>query len=170
MYLNTGKEIINVDGMLVEKDLYELVQRIKAYDENLEVMYLDPSRSLGEFSDAPWIIAERCKDGQLRTVFSVWDMNESVLERIWNADNQKFHVQAKMEQHNANVRAEVARRYQEQRDEAMDIVEHILRNPRIRYSFPSTTGETVTLDDTVGVIKRVGEPDNSRDGSPESST
>ena len=170
MYLDTGKELINVDGMIVEKDLYHLVQKIKEYDENLEVMYLDPSRSLREFSDAPWIIAERCRDGQLRTVFSVWKMDDSVLERIYQADNEKFHVLHNLDKHNDGIRREVARRYQEQRDEARDIVEHVLRSPKGRYSFPSTTGETVTLDDHVGVIKRVGEPDHSRDDHSQGAT
>lgn len=163
MQLNTGREVINVDGVLVEKGVYDLVAKIKEYDENLEVLYLDPSRVMVEAFDAPWMIAERCKDGQLRTVFSVWELNDSVLERIWQADNQKFNVQTRLEANNESARQEIRRRYQDVRDEAKDIVQHILKNPKGRYSFPSTTGETVTLDDHVGVIKRVGEPDHSRD-------
>jgi hypothetical protein len=167
MHLDTGREIVNIDGVQVEKNVLDIIEKLQEYDENLQVFYLDPSRVDADFADAPWLIAEKCKDGKFRKVFTCWELNDSVLERVWKADNQKHNVGALLEKNNEDVRAEIRRRYEEVRAEARDIVEHVLRSPKGRYSFPSTTGETVTLDDHVGVISRVGEPDHSRNDHSE---
>jgi len=84
--LDLGNGMIQIDGLIVDKALYSIMEKVKEYDPNLEVMYCDPNRA--EPFDAPWVIVERCNDGLYRRVFEVWDLNESVLERIYNADTR----------------------------------------------------------------------------------
>lgn len=154
--LDLGNGFLNVDGNIVEKDVYNIAQRIKHYDENLEILYLDPDRYDRTVNDAPYIIAERCKDGNLRRVFEVWTLDESVLERIESADTQRHDLMAIMDGRLVEFKNEREQRYKEKTLEAKDVFAHLLKNPSTTYTFPNAAGEIVTMDDKFGVTKRDG--------------
>lgn len=138
--------MVNVDGMMVELDALRIAEAIKEYDPNLEILCVDPSIAT-DVSEAPFVIAEHCKDGILRPIFSCWSLDGTVLERIRGADSNKVSLTATMDKVKADLQLQRTRRYEETRLEQKDIVEHIagmkskytVRDPR--------TGELLTFFD-----------------------
>ena len=142
-------------GVIVHRDVLNIVDKIRAYDENLEVQYLDPDR-FPEFGDAPYRIVERCKDGFTRLVFSVWELDERVLERLYKADTARVDVMANLDANNARVKTEANRRFKEEiLSEAHDIMKSAMKAPTT-FKFKNNDGELVTLEDDKGVVKREG--------------
>lgn len=137
-------EMIEVDGHLVAKDALMIAEQIKRYDENLEVVCIDPM-SGPNINEAPFLICERCKDGQLRRVFEAWELDERVLQRIYQADQRRFDTLEQINKTNAQVEADNLRRYQEQRDESKDLVAHIAGARKSDYSFRNREGEHITI-------------------------
>lgn len=131
------------DGQFVERDVLNIIEKIYHYDPNLKVQYLEEAASLG---DAPYRIIERCRDGQWRTVFYVWQLDERVLERLYAADTQRHNVLGRMDAHNASLRKDQERRYEDKRLEQVDIAKHVLASPKGRYSF-TYDGKWVEIDD-----------------------
>ncbi len=129
-------------GVYVERDTLHIVERIQEYDPNLRVKYLDPDRG-GELGDPPYKIFERCPDGHERLVFSVWSLDERVLERLWAADTQKNNVLLRLDGTNAAARNNLTRRFQEQRESAIDIVEAVVRSPKTSYTVPGDVPGTM---------------------------
>jgi hypothetical protein len=132
------------DGSLCESDVLNVIQKINEYDPgHLKVQYLERAAATG---DAPWRIIELCKDGEWRVLFYVWQMDERVLERLRAADCYTVDVMFSMDKHNASLRAVEGRRFQEKMGEAKDIVEHVLKSPKGRYTFRDGD-KLVTIDD-----------------------
>lgn len=152
MKLNTGEKFINVDGNLVEEDALRIAEAINDYDENLVVLCVDPARS--DFNDAPFIIAECRPDGTFDRIFECWELNQSVLERVEQADMTRYDVQAKIDHINAQVRGEWRKRYEERKEIWKDIVLTGLkhRNSSFTYKNPDT-GELVTIRDNAPMEK-----------------
>lgn len=117
----------------VHNDVLRISEKIVEYDPNLVLKFLDPGLS-EDINDAPWALFEKCKDGVERLVFYIWELNDTVLERLYLADMQKHDIQARLEKKNAQARKDRQRRYQEQRDEARDLVHHIIRSPKTSYT------------------------------------
>lgn len=148
--LNTGKDLVDIGPYKVERDVLEIIQRLYDYDPNVEVVMLDPSRA--EFMDAPYMLVENCKDGFQRKIFEVWELNETVLERLYKCDLSRRNVLEEMDKYNAQVRRDAQRRYEEEREEMKDVLKHILKSPKGQYSFPNANGEIVTVDSHRGII------------------
>lgn len=136
------------DGTIMERDVLRIAERITEYDPNLVIQYLDPARG-GDLTDAPYRIAERCPDGMVRTVFSVWTLDESVLERIYNADTQRHSIQQILDVKNQAARDNRERRYKEQQEEVRDIISHVFNSPKGTYTFREPThNKLVKIDDS----------------------
>ena len=86
----TGDHVL-VDGMIVERDALMIAEAIRDYDENLVVLCVDPNHVSG-ISEEPFVIAERDDAGVLHPVLRAWTLDQSVLDRIWLADNKKFNT------------------------------------------------------------------------------
>lgn len=151
-HLDTGEKVVNVEGLLVERDVLGIIEAIQDYSDRLVVMYIDPNRA--DFSSAPWLIAERCNDGLLRRVMEVWELDKTVLDRIRAADTHTLDVLDAIGNHNAKVRLEKERHFKDEAAELNDLMVAVLKNPKTTYSFPTPMGEIVTLDDHLGVVKR----------------
>lgn len=136
------------DGVYVEQDVLNIVEKIQQYDPNLKVKYVDPNRA--EFGDEPYRIVEVCPDGMERVLFGVWELNELVLERIYAADKMKTDVLANIDSHNRMINQGIQSRYEDQKLEANDIVAHYLESRKGRWSFKNDAGQKVTLDDQEG--------------------
>jgi len=137
-------------GVLVERDVLNIVEKIRAYDPNLEIQFLDPAKG-ADMYDAPYRIVEKCRDGFQRVVFTVWKLDETVLERIYQADSARSDILARLDANNARVRMEQNRRFREDIiGEAHDIAVHLLKNPSTTYSFHNTEGEVVKIEDDKG--------------------
>jgi len=131
------------DNSFVERDVLNIIEKIYHYDPNLKVQYLEQAASLG---DAPWRIVELCRDGQWRTVFYVWTLDQRVLDRLYAADTHHHNVLAKLDAHNASLKRDAQRRYEDKRLEQLDITKHVLDSPKGRYSF-NYDGRWVEIDD-----------------------
>lgn len=158
--LNTAQDLIQIaPETIMERGVFQIVEDIRNYGDfygQIDVAYLDPAKG-GSFTDAPYIVFQRCYDGKARVVFSVWELNASVLERVRAADTRYVDVGELVEKHNAKVREELAKKGREKMQEAGDIYSHALANAKTSYSFPNTEGDIVTLDDAVGIVKRNGQ-------------
>lgn len=122
------------NGVLVERDVYDIARRVTEYDPNLKVQFLNDA-ALGP-GEAPYRIVENCKDGIERPVFSVWVLDETVLQRIFAADNQKFDVQGFVDKTNAKARNNENNRYKEALSEAREITTTVLKSPKSTFSVP----------------------------------
>jgi hypothetical protein len=157
--LNTIDDLLaaNPDSVLADqRDVFRIVEEIRRIDPNLDVAYLDPDRVGESLFDAPYAVYERCRDGVPRLLFSVWKLDDSVIDRVRQADTLAFDINGAVERANQRTREEIQKRGKERMAEGGDIVKHVLANPKTTYSFPSSTGEVVTLQDDYGIIKREG--------------
>lgn len=127
-------ELVRVNGQLVERDVLGIVKKIQEYDPNLKVQYLESASSVGE---APYRIVETCRDGIERLVFSVWVLDESVLQRLFAADNQRWNVLSNLEQNNNKVREQQNRRFKEEAlGSAREVTNAVLSSPKSTYTVP----------------------------------
>jgi len=156
----TAQDFVQVaPNARVEKGVLEVIDWIRDYDPNLDVMYLNPDRLDTSPFDAPWIIVEHCFDGKTRLVFSCWDMNESVKQRIIAADMSLRDLNAAIEKNNQAVREALKKSSQEKMAEAGDILTHAMKAPTT-YTFHNHEGELIKLEDDKGVVRRDGkDPD-----------
>lgn len=143
-----GRLIELAQGVYVERDVLNIAEKIREYDDNLRLQYLDPDHSEAGLSDAPWRVVEICRDGLPRIVLSAWELDDRILERLYAADTQRFDLLAAIDGKNRVVKQDKNRRYQEEREQEMDIITSILKSPKGRYSFEAPrTGNLVTIDD-----------------------
>lgn len=136
------------DGQLVEHDVLNIVEKIRNYDPNLQIKYVDPMRA--EFGDAPYRITEKCPDGMERIVMEVWELDERILDRIMAADNSRNNVLLSIDNNNLLAKKTQERRYEEVRLEEQDLITSYLRSPKGRFSFKRKDGALVTIDDQEG--------------------
>lgn len=131
--MDVNKRLVELaEGVLVEDDVLRIVERIREYDPNLVIQYCARPDSI---ADAPYRIMELCPDGHKRLVFSVWQLDNTVMERIYNADNQRHNTLLLLDKANEKARRENRRRYDEEREQAKDIVAHVFASPKNTYSF-----------------------------------
>lgn len=147
MQYNAGSEIIEVTpGMFVERDALRVVEAIRAYDPNLDVICLDPSRAEG-ISDHPYIVVEKCNDGQLRPVCRAWKLDDELIARVQAADCQRRDVMEDILNAERNFKLNNERRYKEWREEVADQVKHIA-GMKSKYTVrDSNTGDLITFYD-----------------------
>jgi hypothetical protein len=154
----TPEETTNVTqiapGVFVDDDVLGIVDWIREYDPQLDVLYLDPARHDLAPDDPPYKIVEKCRDGLTRIVLSCWTLDATVKERIYRADNQRHNVLLTLDQHNAKVKDDQTRRFNEERERDADLIGHILKNPRTTYTFCNDKGELIRLEDDYGVVRR----------------
>lgn len=149
-----NKRLVDLaDGFLVEHDVLNVVEKIRNYDPNLRVKYVDPMRA--EFGDAPYRITELCPDGMERLVMEVWELDDRVVERIVAADNSRNNVLVSLDDTNLIASKIQERRYEEIRLEDQDLIHSYLKSPKGKYSFNRRDGALVTIDDQEGRKHRV---------------
>lgn len=155
--MDVKKRLIELaEGVYVEADVLNVVEKIRSYDSNLRVKFLDPA--LASAGDPPYKIVELCPDGIERVVFGVWELNEQVLERLYAADNTRTNVLVDLHGNNLLAKKEQERRYEEVVSEDRDIIASYLRSPKGRYSFHRREDDAlVTIDDQEGRRHKVNE-------------
>ena len=132
------------DSSWVERDVLRIAEAIQDYDENLKLQFLGDRAAAG---DAPYRLVELCPDGHWRVVFDIWELDDRVLERLFNADTRRVDILLSLDRNNNRVRRDNDRRYRESMAEAKDIVKHMLKSSKGKYSFPNNDGDIVTVDD-----------------------
>jgi len=140
----TGNFIV-VDGLIVERDAQNIVDRVREYDPNLDVMCLDPAMGDG-LNDAPFLLIwKRPSDGAWERVFEFWALDERVLERIYNADQTRFSAMLKIEDMEAAIEKANKQRYQEFRDEAKEVMLAAVVNKSSSFSLINKEGDLVKI-------------------------
>lgn len=119
----TGRYVI-LDGNIVERDALRIAEAIQDYDPNLVLLCLNPERTEG-ISDEPFVVAERGRDGVLRPVLRAWVLDDTILERLYNSDTHKRNVFNDLVSLENKQQANIQYKYQEQRGEIRDVVQHI---------------------------------------------
>lgn len=133
-------------GVYVERDVLNVVEKVKEYDPNLSIKYCEPYNALP--TDAPYKLVERCRDGIERVVFDIWELNGSILDRLLDADTMKHNVFVDMEGHNLIVRERENQRYKETLELAHDVTVSMLKSPKHKWSYKDEiTGNVTTFDD-----------------------
>lgn len=155
--MDVKKRLIELaDGSYVEADVLNIVEKIRDYDPNLNVKYVDPA--LADPSDPPYKVVELCPDGIERVVFGVWELDEKVLERLYAADNARTNVLVDIHGNNILAQKEMDRRYREVCLEDQDVVSHLLKSPKGRYSFRRRMDDAlIVVDDDNKRIHKVHE-------------
>lgn len=123
------------EGVLIEEDTLGVIRQIMEYDERLRVKYLRPGA--GDITDAPYAIFELCPDGKERLVFTVWELDQRVMERLYLADTQKHDIIARIDGANQRARRDSQRRFRDSMEEAADIAAHVIRSPKTEYTIPA---------------------------------
>lgn len=147
MYYDPGHgNMIAVDGMLVERDVFGTIQKIQEYDENLRVLYVDPAQS--DISDAPYVICEIGRDGKLYKVFEAWAMDDRVYQRVIEADQARFNALEVIGEYEKKAEEAINRRYADDSEKKRDLIERVLKSTKSHYSYKDeTTGDKVTIYD-----------------------
>lgn len=138
----TGEHVV-VDGSIVERDALHIAERIKEYDPNLELLCLNDPMS--NFRDAPFVVCERRPDGTLHRVFEAWELDERILERIFNADSERFDPLAHVETLEKKRKRELDARYKETIAENNDILLHAILSRTSSYTVKNTKDELVRI-------------------------
>lgn len=144
--MDTQKRLVELaTGEWMEEGSYEIVRKIQEYDPNLRVQYLDPERA-SDLTDAPYRILELCPDGIPRVVFTVWELDERVIERLHRADSQRGNILQGLDGRNLLVEKARKRRYDDESDALKGLVADVLRSPKDTYSATNpVTGEKHTF-------------------------
>lgn len=128
-------------GVFIEEDVLGVVRAIQAYDENLVVQYLDPNQH-SDITDAPYRIMEKCPDGHYRLVFSVWELDNRVLDRLHAADTQKHDILGRVDRSNNSVKLGWEKRYRAEIEAVSEMMSDVLRSPKDTYTAKNpVTGE-----------------------------
>lgn len=145
MKLDTNRELIEVDGMLVESDALRVAEALKAYDPNLEVICVDPDKA--EVNEAPFLICEYV-NGAFRRIFETWVLDNRVLDRIKLSDTQSNNILLNIDKTNEVNYQRKQQRFKDILNDKNDLVLHIVKDKKSRYSYKDeATGEKVTMFD-----------------------
>ena len=158
----TGDYIV-IDGLIVERKASDIVQKIKEYDENLEVFFCDPDTA--EFNDAPYVLCWRDQHGILKKVFEFWEMDDRIIERIYLADQNRFDAFARMEKIEAQLKKAQEDRYRETREESNQLFLDVLRSPKSSYSFENKEGDLIRINERGPVVRNNGKKSFSEVGN-----
>lgn len=144
-----GWDAISMDGDLVrvEDDVAHVVKEVSRLWPDLKVQYCENP----ENGDAPFRVVELCHDNVWRPVLSVWQLDNRLLDMLYNCDSYKVNILAQLDAHNAQVRKEQKEVENSWRTAAKDVLLQMLRSPKGRYTIPDPRpgheGEVVVIDD-----------------------
>lgn len=141
-YFDPGDgNMVMVDGMMVERDALSIAEKIHEYDENLEVMCLDPSYA--QVNEAPFVIVERRGDILIR-VFEAWELDERILDRLYLSDRNRTDVQNLLAGKQLEIRNARESRYKEKKDKSNEMILDIIKSPKSSYSVKKDNGDILT--------------------------
>jgi len=147
MDLNVGlKETVMVDGAVVEKDALRIAEAVQKINPNLKVVCLDPAKA--GINEAPFMVVELCVDGVWRPVFSAWQLDQRILDRIHMADRFAGNeALALVEEAEALYYKREGQRFKEEQDQRIDLVASIVRSRKSSFTFKNEEGVWVTINE-----------------------
>lgn len=142
-------------GVYVERDVLNIAEKIKEYDDNLRLKFCQPT--LANPTDAPYKLVEVCRDGMERVVFDIWTLDGSILDRLRDADTRKNDILLSMDGKNLLARKEENYRYRESLELAHDVTVSMLKSNKHKWSYKDElTDRTITFDDREKTYKLKG--------------
>jgi len=140
----TGDHVV-VDGQIVERDALHIAERIKEYDEDLEIMCVDPD--LSDINDAPFVICWRRPNGTLVKVFEAWQLDNTILERVALADQYRYDAFDRVTTLEEAAKKLKEDRYRDMQLENQEVVAAAVKNLKSSFSFKNKEGDKVTIHD-----------------------
>jgi hypothetical protein len=142
-------DAVSMDGELVrvEDDVAHVVKEINRLWPDLKVQYCpDPDPG-----DAPYRVVELCHDNVWRPVLTAWTLDNRLLDMLHDCDSYKVNVLAKLDAHNAQIRAQQKEAENSWRTAAKDVLLQVFRSSKGSYTIPDTRpgheGEIIFIDD-----------------------
>jgi hypothetical protein len=149
-----GKNYIQMGHLLVEEDALRIAQAVKDYDENLDIICLDPSMPGVKCTSAPFMVIQRVRDGTYQKVFECWELDMRVLERLWAADQHRNNQWQTLQQMELAAKEGMEKRYRERIIEAGELAFDILKSPRSSYTVLNKDGDELTFREDSPVVTR----------------
>lgn len=146
MHLDTGTKYVVIDGQIVETDALRIAEKIHDYDHNLNLICADPDTA--SFSTAPFMVVCRNTDGSYYCVLEAWQLDDRILERLYNSDQRKSNVMDKLESAEARHRKLKEDRYKERVGDGLEMGITALKSGKSTYSFKNEDGEHVEMRDS----------------------
>jgi hypothetical protein len=129
-------EFIEVNGQIWEKDCLGVVAEIQRRWPNVTIQYLSPEVVDAGLYDAPFQVCERLRDGTLRVIDQVWQLDSRVIKMLEVADAYGPNWQNVLDRFERELKkAERARKaqYNAQMDLAEEITADVLKSPKDTY-------------------------------------
>lgn len=131
------------DGSFVNERVGRIAELLQDYDKNIEVRWIPPAQRGN--NEPAFAIVNSTPNQQEYVMFYVQDENEfdgSVIERVFQMDAAKHgNILSKVDAHNLAIRATLAKKKQEELDEAHDLATSILRSKKHTYRHNGMTFE-----------------------------
>jgi hypothetical protein len=143
--LDDGKNYLDMGGVWVQDDALKVAQAVHDYDENLQVICLDPDRPGVTITSAPFMVIQRMSNGTYQKVLEAWELDDRVLQRIWAADQQKNNQLDTLEKWEKAIKDGQDKRYREALDQANELSIDILASKASAYSFKNKEGDKIKL-------------------------
>lgn len=134
MIIDVDLPAVHDDGSFISARVSRIVELIREYDHNLEVKWI-PER-MRRPDEPAFMITERLRDGKEVVAFYVQseaDFDERVLARIYEGDNAKHDVQARVDAQNAAVARIREAKAAEEREQFADLVHSMVNSKKHTY-------------------------------------
>lgn len=115
------------DGRWVSEKHERIARIIQDYDPELHLAYIPPENR--EANDVPFAVIHTPHGKPSYVVFTANECDERILERLWENDSTKGDPLARIDNHNAALKAIEIRKQMDEAEERQDLVSHIVRSP-----------------------------------------
>lgn len=143
--MDDGKNYLDMGGVWVESDALRIAQQVHDYDDNLEVIVLDPDRPGIKITSAPFMVVQRMPNGTYQKVLEAWELDERIMERIWLSDQHRNNQLQTLEQMEKAIKEGIDKRYREKMDEANELSIDIIASKASSYTFKNKEGDKVKI-------------------------
>lgn len=123
MIIDADLPVVHNNGMFISAKVSRIVELIREHDSNLDVKWI-PEKLRGP-GDAAFAITEKLRDGSEVVAFYIQsekDFDETVLARVYEADNAYHNVQTMMESHNRAIKAVEEAKLADERAQHIDLM------------------------------------------------
>lgn len=127
----------------VEDDVMRVVNEIRDRWPDLRVMCLPPGAVPG-IDEAPYRIVDEFG----AVVMNVWQLDQAVINSLHMRDMPGKELEKLFEKEQANLAQQRRAKKEEAREERKDIVSHVWKSPKGKYSFKEpTSGKKIVVED-----------------------
>lgn len=148
MILDDGKNYHQIGNLLVENDALRIAQAIKDYDEDLDLICLDPDGAGIKLNSAPFMVVCKMPNGTYQMVFDAWTLDDRILERLWASDRQRFDQLATIDSINNGIKMDKYNKYREKVENEHEITRSIIASNKSHYNFTNDKGDKVRINES----------------------